>query len=88
MVAGSFCWGLGTASTNSMIQARLVALVPAVASATVALNTSWLYVGQAGGSWLGGELLDADLAAWLGPSSAVLMGAALVLMAASRDRAA
>jgi predicted MFS family arabinose efflux permease len=88
MVAGSFCWGLGTASTNSMIQARLVALVPAVAGAAVALNTSWLYVGQSGGSWLGGELLDADRLAWLGPASAMLMGAALVLMAAARDRAA
>jgi len=86
MVAGSLCWGLGTASTNSMIQARLVALVPAMASAAVALNTSWLYVGQAGGSWGGGELLAAGLLAWMGPASAVLMGVALVLMIASRDR--
>jgi len=85
MVAGSFCWGLGTASTNSMIQARLVALVPAVASAAVALNTSWLYVGQAGGSWLGSELLAADLFVWMGPASAVLMGGALVAMIASRE---
>lgn len=86
MVAGSICWGLGTASTNSMIQARLVSLVPAVASAAVALNTSWLYVGQAGGSWIGAELLAADLFAGMGPTSAVLMGAALVLMIASRER--
>jgi DHA1 family inner membrane transport protein len=86
MVAGSFCWGLGTASTNSMIQARLVSLVPAVASAAVALNTSWLYVGQAGGSWIGGELLAVDRFAWMGPASAILMGAALILMIASRER--
>lgn len=85
MIAGSFFWGLGTASTNSMIQARLVALVPAVASAAVALNTSWLYVGQAGGSWLGGELLAVDLFAWMGPTSAVLMGLALAAMIASRE---
>ncbi len=85
MIAGSFCWGLGTASTNSMIQARLVALVPTVASAAVALNTSWLYVGQAGGSWLGGELLGADLFAWMGPTSAVLMALALAATVASRD---
>lgn len=85
MIAGSFCWGLGTASTNSMIQARLVALVPAVAGAAVALNTSWLYVGQAGGSWIGSELLAADLFSWMGPVSAVLMGAALLAMIASRD---
>lgn len=85
MITGSVCWGLGTASSNSMIQARLVALVPAVASAAVALNTSWLYVGQAGGSWLGGELVNADRFVWMGPTSALLMGAALILMIASRD---
>lgn len=86
MIAGSLCWGLGTASTNSMIQARLVALVPAVASAAVALNTSWLYVGQAGGSWFGGELLNAARLAWMGPTSAVLMGLALAGMIATRER--
>lgn len=85
MIVGSFCWGLGTASTNSMIQARLVALVPAVASAAVALNTSWLYVGQAGGSWIGGELLAADRLVWMGSASAVLMGAALIVMVISRE---
>lgn len=85
MIAGSFWWGLGTASTNSMIQARLVALVPTVASAAVALNTSWLYVGQAGGSWLGGELLGADLFVRMGPTSAVLMALALAATIASHE---
>ena len=39
----------------------------------------------AGGSWLGSELLAADLFVWMGPASAVLMGGALVLMIASRE---
>jgi DHA1 family inner membrane transport protein len=43
-------WGIGFASTNSMQQVRLVGAAPALASASVSLNTSVLYVGQAIGS--------------------------------------
>jgi MFS transporter, DHA1 family, inner membrane transport protein len=49
-------WGLGFASSNSMQQVRLVAAAPALASASVSLNTSVLYVGQALGSAVGGLL--------------------------------
>jgi predicted MFS family arabinose efflux permease len=49
-------WGLGFASTNSMQQVRLVAAAPALASASVSLNTSVLYIGQAVGSAIGGML--------------------------------
>jgi DHA1 family inner membrane transport protein len=54
-------WGLGFASTNSMQQVRLVSAAPALASASVALNTSVLYVGQAVGSAIGGVLYARDL---------------------------
>jgi DHA1 family inner membrane transport protein len=54
-------WGLGFASTNSMQQVRLVGAAPALASASVALNTSVLYVGQAVGSAIGGLLYARDL---------------------------
>ena len=47
-------WGLGFASTNSMQQVRLVGAAPPLASASVSLNTSVLYVGQAIGSAIGG----------------------------------
>ncbi|NMD07540.1 MAG: MFS transporter [Phyllobacteriaceae bacterium] len=47
-------WGLGSFSSNSLQQSRLVAIAPAVAAATVALNTSVVYVGQAIGAGLGG----------------------------------
>ena len=51
LMAGSVAvWGLGFASTNSMQQVRLVAAAPALASASVSLNTSVLYIGQAIGS--------------------------------------
>jgi predicted MFS family arabinose efflux permease len=57
LMAGSVAiWGLGFASTNSMQQVRLVAAAPALAPASVSLNTSVLYVGQALGSAIGGVL--------------------------------
>jgi DHA1 family inner membrane transport protein len=49
-------WGLGFAATNSMQQVRLVGAAPELASASVSLNTSVLYVGQAIGSAIGGLL--------------------------------
>ena len=54
-------WGLGFASSNSMQQVRLVSAAPALASASVSLNTSVLYVGQAIGSAIGGVLYARDL---------------------------
>lgn len=49
-------WGLGMFACNSAQQARLVQLAPALASGSVALNTSAIYLGQAigaaGGGWL------------------------------------
>jgi predicted MFS family arabinose efflux permease len=72
-------WGLGFASTNSMQQVRLVAAAPALASASVSLNTSVLYIGQAVGSAIGGVLYARDL---LYGAGYVSMGfVALALMA-------
>ena len=56
MAAGVFVMGLGITAANSMQQARLVMAAPLLASATVALNTSVLYVGQAIGSATAGFL--------------------------------
>jgi predicted MFS family arabinose efflux permease len=60
MAASVAVWGLGFASTNSMQQVRLVIAAPALASASVSLNTSVLYVGQAVGSAIGGMLYARD----------------------------
>jgi len=54
-------WGLGFASTNSMQQVRLVTAAPTLAAASVSLNTSVLYIGQAVGSAIGGLLYARDL---------------------------
>lgn len=64
-------WGLGFASTNSMQQVRLVSAAPALASASVSLNTSVLYIGQAVGSAIGGVLYAGG---WLHGSGFVSMG--------------
>ncbi len=50
-------WALGCFSSNSAQQARLVALSPQLAPATVALNTSAMYGGQAMGSALGAWMI-------------------------------
>jgi predicted MFS family arabinose efflux permease len=50
-------WALGCFSSNSAQQARLVGIAPALASATVALNSSALYAGQAIGAATGGWLI-------------------------------
>ena len=57
MIAGMALWGLGTFSSNSLQQSRLVQLAPPLASATVALNTSAVYLGQAIGSGVGGQMI-------------------------------
>jgi predicted MFS family arabinose efflux permease len=50
-------WAFGCFSSNSVQQARLVQISPDLASATVALNTSAMYGGQALGAALGGVMI-------------------------------
>lgn len=79
-------WGLGFASTNSMQQVRLVAAAPPLASATVALNTSVLYIGQAVGSAVGGLLFARELLHTLGFVAVGFVVLALVLVVLTRPR--
>lgn len=87
LMAGSVAiWGLGFASTNSMQQVRLVTAAPALASASVSLNTSVLYIGQAVGSAIGGLLFARD---WLYAAGYVAMGfvvLALLVVILTRPR--
>ncbi len=71
---GGALWGLGGFASNSLQQSRLVALAPALASATVALNTSVVYLGQSLGSAAGGRLVDthANLMPWAAAGFMVL----------------
>ncbi len=86
MTAGVAVWGLGFASTNSMQQVRLVAAAPPLASATVALNTSVLYIGQAVGSAIGGLLFARGLLHSLGFVAVGFVVLALILVVLTRPR--
>jgi DHA1 family inner membrane transport protein len=77
-------WGLGFASSNSMQQVRLVAAAPELASASVSLNTSFLYVGQAIGSGLGGLLYAHDLLRGIGYAGTAFVALALTTVILTR----
>ena len=57
MLASLF-WGLGSFSSNSLQQSRLAGLAPQIATATIALNTSFVYLGQSAGAKSCGYLMD------------------------------
>jgi predicted MFS family arabinose efflux permease len=59
ILVASAVWGFGTFAANSLQQARLMAIAPPLASASIALNTSGIYVGQAVGGALGGAMVAA-----------------------------
>ena len=88
MAASVAIWGLGFASTNSMQQVRLVAAAPTLASASVSLNTSVLYVGQAVGSVIGGFLFARDLLHAAGYVAAGLISLAVMLVILSKPKPA
>lgn len=76
-VALTFLWGLGCFAVNSAQQVRLISLAPLLASASVALNSSALYLGQAFGAFVGGLILSSGGTANLSVVGAVLMAVAM-----------
>jgi DHA1 family inner membrane transport protein len=56
MAAGAAIWGFGFAAVTAMQQVRLIMTAPTLATASVAINNTALYLGQAIGSALGGFL--------------------------------
>jgi predicted MFS family arabinose efflux permease len=80
MGAGALFWGLGFAASNSMQQARLAAAAPGLASASIALNTSGIYVGQAVGSFVGGFLIVREMLSAMGWTAVAFLVAALVIL--------
>jgi len=81
-------WGLGFASSNSMQQVRLITAAPPMASASVSLNTSVLYIGQAIGSAIGGILYGGDFLYGTGYVATAFLALALVMVVLTRPRAA
>ena len=85
MACSAAIWGLGFASSNSMQQVRLVAAAPQLASASVSLNTSFLYVGQAIGSGIGGLLYAHELLYGIGYAGAAFVALALMTVILTRN---
>ena len=79
-------WGLGFASTNSMQQVRLVGAAPSLASASVSLNTSVLYIGQAVGSAIGGFLYARELFYAAGYVASAFVALAVLTVILTRPR--
>ena len=86
MAASVAVWGLGFASTNSMQQVRLVSAAPALASASVSLNTSVLYIGQAIGSAIGGMLYERNLLYGAGYGAMGFVALALMIVVLTKPR--
>jgi predicted MFS family arabinose efflux permease len=85
MASSVAIWGLGFASSNSMQQVRLVTAAPSLAPASVSLNTSFLYVGQAIGSAIGGFLYAHELLAGIGYAGAAFVALGLMTVIVTRN---
>jgi MFS transporter, DHA1 family, inner membrane transport protein len=84
MASSVAIWGLGFASTNSMQQVRLVVAAPELSSASVSLNTSVLYIGQAVGSAIGGVMYGRELLYGAGYVAAGFVALALLMVILTR----
>jgi predicted MFS family arabinose efflux permease len=87
-VVGLFLWGFAGFPVQSSQQARLISARPPLASATAALNSSAIYLGQAFGGGLGASIIaigNPDALVWLG---AVLLVAAMGVSVLADRRAA
>jgi predicted MFS family arabinose efflux permease len=87
MMLGAALSSVGFAASNSIQQARLSIAAPALASASIALNTSAIYVGQAVGSAIAGMLIAQGLTLAIGYVAAAIAGLALLVVLFTRDEA-
>ncbi len=85
-IVGALAWGVGVFANNSSQQARLVAASPELAGASIALNTSMIYLGQAVGTSLGGAVIAGAGYAWLPVVGAVVLIGAIALSARATSR--
>jgi MFS transporter, DHA1 family, inner membrane transport protein len=77
MAAGAAIWGLGFAAATAMQQVRLIAAAPALATASVAINNTALYLGQAIGAGMGSVLFARGKPGAMGFVALALVAAAL-----------
>lgn len=78
-IVGAIAWGAGVFANNSSQQARLVMASPQLAGASIALNTSMIYLGQAIGTSVGGAVIASSGYRWLPLVGATVLLGALAL---------
>ena len=78
-IVGAIAWGAGVFANNSSQQARLVMASPELAGASIALNTSMIYLGQAIGTSVGGAVIANAGYRWLPLVGATVLLGALAL---------
>ena len=66
-------WGMVFIAVHAAQQARQINTAPELASATMALSTSGMYIGQGLGAVIGGIILAAGQMLWLGPVGMIII---------------
>lgn len=66
-------WGMMFIAVHAAQQARQINTAPELASATMALSTSGMYIGQGLGAVIGGIILAAGHMLWLGPVGMMIL---------------
>jgi DHA1 family inner membrane transport protein len=84
MAAGAAIWGLGFAAATAMQQVRLIEAAPALATASVAINNTALYLGQAIGSGIGSILFAQGKVAAMEFVALTLVAASLGVLCLTR----
>ncbi len=84
MASGAAMWGLGFAAATAMQQVRLIAAAPALATASIAINNTVLYLGQAIGSGIGSLLFAREELGAMGFAGLVLVAMAFGLLWSTR----
>lgn len=85
MAAGAATWGLGFAAVSAMQQARLMAAAPHLATASVAVNNTVLYLGQALGSGIGSYIFTHGDPKSMGYAAVALVATGLAMVWLSRN---
>jgi len=80
MALGAAIWGFGSAATAAMQQVRLIGTAPRLATASVSLNHTALYLGQAIGTGIGGVLFARDQSGAIGLVALTMIALALALV--------
>ena len=80
MASGAAIWGFGSAAAAAMQQVRLIAAAPLLATASVSLNNTVLYLGQAIGAGIGGALYTRGQFGAIGFTALATIGLAFILI--------